>query len=380
MDDVDVSAYPLITTYLTVRDQNGVPVPDLTAANFEILENANPRPVTVQNVGTRFNPASNLWVVLALDVSGSMAGTPLEQARAAAIRFLDRLDSNDHVALYAFRDEVDFDTLDPQRELAFTNDTSAWYQFVEQVQAGGRTPLYDAAYKAVLMLDTAPAGQPRALVLFTDGRDEGSARADLNTAATEAQQRGIPVFTIGVGQADVNFIQELARRTGGVYQQAAAAADLGALFDDTATRLKTQYIVTYDSTLPPDGQLHRLTVRVSQAGRDSAPASRTFGPLPYLLTATPIVTPTRPANLTPTAPVFSPSPTPLPPTSPTTADLSGWLWIGAGAVGVWLLWVLVANLIRRRPGGIRCANCGQALGNLPPGQPCPTCQSTRRSG
>jgi VWFA-related protein len=282
----DTADFPTVNLAAAVRDANGVPVPDLDAAHFEILEADIDRPRPLTDVATRVNPQAQVSVILVLDISGSMQGQPLNDAKAAAVHFLAQLGENDQAALLAFADSVDFDAPDPAREVDFTSDTDPLLATLDTLQAEGGTPLYDALFKAIRLADRADLGR-RAVLLLTDGVDEGrdqntpgSQVATRDTPVQEAQRANIPIFTIGLGErADPGYLELLARATGGVYQEAPDSAVLQSLFQNVADRLKQEYVLTYTSGFDCDGETHRVEIQVDVAGR-TALDSIAIGPLP----------------------------------------------------------------------------------------------------
>jgi VWFA-related protein len=387
VDALEIADFPAIRAYVTVRDENGVPIPEQAVDDFQLSEDRSPQLVHPSTLTTRLNPDSASWIVLAIDISGSMAGERMTDAQAAATRFLDAMGPSDHVAVYAFTEEVALDAADPAHEVPFTTDKAPLYSFIAGLQAGGRTPLYDAAYKTVLMLDAAPAAAPRAVLLLTDGRDEGSRVAGRDTAVTEAQRRAVPVFTIGLADADTSFIQELARRTGGLYRPAENSAALGDLFDDVAGMLRNQYVLEFQSALPADGREHRLEVRVTIDG-GQAITEVSLGPVPFNPTPTAEPTdaplPTGTITVLPTAlpPTSTPRPTQMPaPASDTSRTASpalqvpsvgGWLMVAGLAIVLAGGFAFAVSRRRQNPSGWRCRYCGYSLEHRPAG-PCPSC-------
>lgn len=396
-NEADVSAFPEVTLAVTVRNANGVPVTGLTAADFEVLEAGISEPRPILEVSTRVNPDTELSVILLLDISNSMSGAPLTAAKEAAIAFLRRLGPGDRAAVIAFRDEIDFASLDDARESGFTTDKIGLVQLIEGLEAGGGTPLYDALLKAVRLAATEPAGH-RAILLLTDGVDEdttggpGSVVASEDTPVDEAQEANLPIFTIGLGnQFDAGYLQRLELTTGGLYQQAPDQTALLATFQNVSDLLKQQYLVTYSSGYECDGAVHRVEVRVEAAGAGVSDRI-TIGPLPLEPDCNPLATPatlapttdaTPAATDTPVPPTATSSPTLLPPeptATPQTAapDVEGgaplWPWLlGIGAVvivgGGGIYWFF----IRKKEPARKCMNCGHSLG--PHDVNCPNCGS-----
>ncbi len=412
IDAVDASAFPQVSLLVTVRNTYGGPITDLAPANFDVSEDRTLEPRPVAAVEPLVNPDTQVAVLLAIDVSGSMTGAKLRDAQEAARRFLDGLGPEDSVALLAFSGSIDLEGSRPDRERAFSQDKAPLYQVIAGLQAGGATPLYDTAAKAVRWAAAQPAGN-RAVLLFTDGMEEqaqdgsgGSRIANDDTAIREANKAGIPVFTIGLGaDADEGFLRRLALETGGAYQSAQDSAELAARFRAVSDLLKQQYRITYTSGLPADGATHAVlaAVKVDEA---TAFDEAALGPLPLAPDPTP-----QPTEPPPTPTALPAAPTAQPEAaaqgvessqSPDAAGLPageeqagaagplgiapvGWLLIAAGVLAVGSLGVFalgsmgVIALGRQRqtgpPGAYRCLRCGAPL----PGKNarCPSCGATQ---
>jgi VWFA-related protein len=333
VDAANMANFPQVGLTLSVRDANGMTVPDLGPDAFEIIEDGIPQARPVVSAEPLINRALPVHVVLLVDVSGSMKGQPVMDARAAARTFIEQMGDSDEVALIAFKVVIVPDEVDPRLEQLPTTDHAAMLTLVDGLRARGGTPLYDAFYKAVLWAQNmAPSN--RAIILFTDGVDEdpGSTIAP-DVPIDEAATANIPVFAIGFqgvgGRLAREYLQRAASATGGTYQETPDSAQLIHLFRDVLERPKQQYRLTYGSGLLPDGQMHRLQVRV-KAGDASGEYDGTFGPTPFIPTptptptntSTPTVTPTMTATPTPTlTPTATPTDTPTPTATATSTPL-----------------------------------------------------------
>ncbi len=78
---------PEAQAVVTVLDSDGRPVPGLADEHFQVLLNGSAAPVT--SVARGVDSTLGIAVVLALDVSGSMEGDALREAKAAAHQFLE---------------------------------------------------------------------------------------------------------------------------------------------------------------------------------------------------------------------------------------------------------------------------------------------------
>ena len=90
------------------------PITGLTAANFELRDNGS-----VQNITDLHHETLPLNIIAALDVSGSIAGEPLEQLKRAYRAVIDALAADDRAALLTFAQIVAL-------HASFTSDRASW--------------------------------------------------------------------------------------------------------------------------------------------------------------------------------------------------------------------------------------------------------------
>jgi len=378
LEKSDSTAFPNIELHLSAWDANGLPLTTLQPEDLFIREENG---VAFHPEQVQADTQSAVWVALVLDISGSMQGQPLTDARTAAARFLDRLGANDRAALIAFSDPVDVDPqkLNPQRELGFTSQRSALYDTIENLRAGGNTHLYNAVSKAVGLFNDPSSGH-RAILVLSDGRNDPETIGDPDQPIRLARQAHIPVFVIGLGkQIDEPYLRRLANETGGLFRAAPSSAELARLFSEMATLLKTQYRLTYQSRMIADGQSHPLEVQLVQGSLKTS-AQLQIGPLPKMVATaqTPTIAfpfPTNTLASTPTTASFANVTTSAPPpaTSPSSKQWIFTLTAGIACVAVTILFLLTR---RQRTAPEACARCGYDLTGRPGA--CPQCGETRR--
>lgn len=248
-----------VSVYLSVMDSAGNPVKDLTADEFVVAEDSK----KVEITGLDLANEEPVNLVLALDTSGSMNGSGINAAKAAASNFISNLGQKDLVAVLTFNDII-------QTSIDFTTDHNAARDQIALAESkrGAGTCLYDAAYQAVQMSSTLPAGR-RAVVLFTDGVDETSSgdicsshnADDVIDLASDGATR-TPVYTLGMGaKVDENALKRLAELTGGRSLYSPNASQLDAVFLRLSDQLRSQYKLTYKSISGPGA--HTLAVTVT---------------------------------------------------------------------------------------------------------------------
>ncbi|AUX41144.1 von Willebrand factor A [Sorangium cellulosum] len=148
-------------------------------------------------------------VVFVVDVSGSMQGESIEQAKRALRLCLRHLAEGDRFGVIAF--SSDFQALSPAL-VPFTQGTLERADgFVAGLEADGGTEMMQPLVAAVEMLDD--AGRDRVIVLLTDGQ-VGNEAAIVDRVVGLGE--GVRVYTFGIGTnvSDL-LVYELARRTEG---------------------------------------------------------------------------------------------------------------------------------------------------------------------
>ncbi|MCH8900712.1 MAG: VWA domain-containing protein [Chloroflexi bacterium] len=254
---------------VTVLASDGRPLAGLTAEQFQANLNGTTVPVSAVTRGV--DSSLGIAVVLALDVSGSMAGGALTQAKTAAHRFLNDLAPQDTVAIVAFGNAV-------VPLLAFTTDRAAAGAAIDGLTASGSTALYDATVASIRL--AVDSGNSRlAVVLLTDGVDDGSLLSRADALAT-AQTLGVPVFAIGLGTGiDRAYLQELAQGNGGRFAETPSPQGLAQLYAEAAELLRGQYILTLDTSEIALDESQAVTLRVDvTAGELTGGGERMFEP------------------------------------------------------------------------------------------------------
>ncbi len=153
-------------------------------------------------------------VVLLLDTSGSMQGSKIDNAREAAIQFVEQMGDDDFITIIAFSDQPTTIVYHEQVGLARSKATGA----IERLAADGSTTLYDAIGDAATAIAGTNSSQTsNAMVVLTDGLDTQSSRYRLDQSLIEmAAAHDTTVFTIAYGSdADEDLLAELALQANG---------------------------------------------------------------------------------------------------------------------------------------------------------------------
>lgn len=270
----------LITIPVSVFDRNGVYKTGLEQHNFTIFEDGKPQEIAY--FGTSDKPFT---VVLLIDTSPSTEYS-IKEIRAAATAFVDQLKPEDSVMVIEFDQNV--------HVLAeTTGDRQKIYKAISRADFGGGTSLYEAVEFSLAKRLNEIEGR-KAIVLFTDGVDTTSRKANYDNTLDLAEESdtlifpiyfntffsvnrdnielGIPIGGTAPGTSSAEYavgkqyLEDLASYTGGrVFRPEATPGGLTRAFEGIAEELRRQYNIGYipeEDSLP--GQRKIIKVRVNQ--------------------------------------------------------------------------------------------------------------------
>lgn len=165
------AAYLTLDAFFTVTDANGRPIsnPNIESAAIQLIgSNAAPVSATVTD------PQTPIYITLLVDGSGSMKDV-IDDVRNAAVSVIDSAPPTAYFSVVQFNENAV--TLQE-----FTNDHTSVKNAIRYVESEPNkgTCLYDAAYNAVNALGSYIQNPQdrRAIILFTDGKDQLTAASD----------------------------------------------------------------------------------------------------------------------------------------------------------------------------------------------------------
>ncbi|HLF07817.1 MAG TPA: VWA domain-containing protein [Dehalococcoidia bacterium] len=258
IDSLSLSQFPQVQSTVTVLDPTGNPVVGLPPEAFQASAEGEALPV--RGVASATDQGLGIGIVLAIDLSGSMGGQPLAEAKQAAKALIDQLGPSDQVAILAFDDTV-------RVVQQFAQDRQILTGAIDNLATGGNTALYEAVARSVEL--AAQNGSPRrVVVLLSDGRDEGTQSGfDQSASLAAAKKAGVPVFAIGLGgRIEQAYLEELVRTAPGQLMLAPEPEGLTGLYQTIGAILRHQYVLTFDASSLPLGGTLSLLVTVSAAG------------------------------------------------------------------------------------------------------------------
>lgn len=288
----------LITIPVSVMDRDGRYIPNLQKEEFRIWEDNVEQDVAFfQSVDKPFS------VVLMLDTSPSTQFR-LEEIQDAAISFVNQLRSDDRVMVVEFNGDINVLS-------DFTNDRSKLQRAIRRAETDDGTSLYDAVDMVMNQKLNRVTGR-KAIVLFTDGVDTTSRRADYQSNVMDAQELDALIYPVkydtaqdmnvgnyppvqqpvdifgqilggifgggrrrgggggrGTARGDYNradrYLNDLADSTGGREYRADSLQNMSSAFANVAEELRRQYTIGYyPKRTPQVGQRRMIKVRARQ--------------------------------------------------------------------------------------------------------------------
>jgi VWFA-related protein len=230
--DVDV-----VQVTVTVSDSRGKFIRDIPQSAFHVLEDGHAQAIT--HFASEDVP---LELVAAIDISGSMAPA-MPRLKTAVKEFLGEVPPQDQVTLLGFNDSIF--TLTRKQ----TNPAER-IRAVDRLAPWGSTALYDVLLRGMEMLGR-QTGR-KALVVFTDGEDQGS-HATIRDVERRLQSSDVTLYMIGQGRGVTleplrKIMERLATPTGGRALFTDSVEELHAAFADLLDELSNQYLLGYQSS------------------------------------------------------------------------------------------------------------------------------------
>jgi VWFA-related protein len=275
----------VVQLFFNVKDKHGALIPNLTKGDFDIFEDGKAQTVKY------FTAETNLPLTLGIliDSSGSQLRV-LDMEKEVGGAFLKQILTDKDEAFV-----IDFN-VDANLAQDFTRDVHRLQSALNSVKinsgvtmptlpgaGGGPVPtasqrgtvLYDAVYLSAHDMLAKEVGR-KAMILLTDGEDEGS-RLKIQDAIEAAQKADAIIYVLlcadrgfygsaGFGYSGEGEMRKLTEQTGGRVINVGNKFDkLREAFDQVASELRSQYNIGYTPTnVKLDGSYRKLEIKNKQ--------------------------------------------------------------------------------------------------------------------
>lgn len=242
--------FPKIKVFVTVSERDGKGISSVDERNFQIYEDGYMvNYVRLKDISPESDP---LYLVIAIDSSKSISPQFFEKIKLEAKNMLSLLSKSDRVCLLKFNDEVEL-------KAGFGSTSTELLSAIKNLQRhGSNTKLYDAIYDAVELV-SASKSQRKAVLVWTDGKDEGSSLS-ADDVINFARELSIPVYFITSASKSTKEIARIAKRTGGLCK-VADKKNFTDIYSAIISRMKSVYEITYISMADKSKLEHNLEVR-----------------------------------------------------------------------------------------------------------------------
>lgn len=283
----------IVQLFFNVKDKHGALIPNLTKDDFDIYEDGKQQTVKY------FTPETNLPLTLGMliDSSGSQMRV-LDMEKEVGGAFLKQVLTDKDLAFV-----IDFN-VDSNLVQDYTRDVRSLQKALNSVKiqsgvtmptlpgaGGGPVPtasspgtvLYDAVYLSAHDMLAKEVGR-KAMILLTDGQDEGS-RLKIRDAIEAAQKADAIVYVLlcadrggyfsqGMGYSGEGEMRKLTEATGGRVINVGNKFDkLREAFDQIAAELRSQYNIGFTPTNAKlDGTYRKLEIKNKQSYKIQARA------------------------------------------------------------------------------------------------------------
>ena len=261
-DKVLRSGIDAVTVTATVLDADGRLVQGLPKEAFEVYDDGEQQQITQFT-----NERVPVGLGLLLDISDSMFGDRIKDARVAVERFLfDLLDKSDEFFVLAFNHY-------PHILTRWTNTPEEVRGPMADLKPTGGTAIYDAVLGALPMI-ARRTRERAALVVISDGADTAS-DATVTDVRTSLLRSDAFVYAIAIDspkrqaintRVNETALSEITGQSGGRTEVVRDMSDLQAATARIAEELNSQYVLAYASPHATDGRYHSIRVRVTRPG------------------------------------------------------------------------------------------------------------------
>ncbi len=251
----------LVLLDVSVKDNAGGFVANLTKDNFKVTEDGKPQEIT------QFaNADIPVTIGILVDESGSMRSKKPEVI-TAALGFISASNPLDEMFVLNFNEKVKRGLPDT---IIFSDDTKQLRAALWSGAPEGRTALYDAILAGLKQLDMGRKDK-KTLVVISDGGDNVSS-ANFKDVMSRVLQSAATIYTIGVYENDdpdknPDVLRKLAQVSGGEFYTPPKLEEIVPICRKIAKEIRTRYTIGYIPQLESNRKLRHIKVTAAAPDR-----------------------------------------------------------------------------------------------------------------
>lgn len=252
--EIDTSDYPIIRVRVNVSSDEEI---KLRKSDF-MLDDMGLRLNSFKLLDSDTTVDEELSVMLVIDRSDSMNGTPLDDTKAAVTNFIKSMDDSTKLGLAAFesRAELLSELGESRMNILLALDS---------VSATGGTSIRSGLEVAGEELASVRDGR-KIIILLSDGADGDAAGIDATLEWLNSQ--GIIVYTIGFGGADSAYLSKIAESCGGKYLSADSSKVLSEIYSDIGRSMTNDYILEFEAVTDVENYSRVLKIYSKKIGSE----------------------------------------------------------------------------------------------------------------
>ena len=265
---VDTENYPTIRAYVNIsgeKDQVFGAADDFAKSDFELFDTQ----YQIKDFELiEDEEAKQISIALVMDQSGSMEGSPIENAKLAAETCAENMDGEtQRMALIPYADNSSV-------AVSLTNSSDTLVSGIRGLSAVGGTNISGAIRTALGELDGEDG--TRAIILLTDGQDNNS-EEEMQKVLEQAKREDVAIFAVGLGDVNRTYLNNIAQSTGGKFIAAETATELADIYQLLQQYIINNYCFEYTITDNPEADPRSLTVGIPEYAADDVKFYRISG-------------------------------------------------------------------------------------------------------
>jgi VWFA-related protein len=267
--------WPHARAYVNVIGASGSPIQGLSQDLFKVYESGGGASSKVEKVESLEAAQTGASIVIVVQASGAML--PIhEDIKKAVSAFVNGLGEKDQVAVVDYGETA-------EAVAPFSEDKGDVAGKAAKITFTGRSfLLYDGLAQALqLFAAAASPGKggaqtllpaPKAIIVISDGRDNGSA-TDVEKVISDANKRRIPIHAVAHSELDQDSLANLemiARRTGGRYRPSPNVDDINKSLTVIKDYVNKMYVIQWKTRLGHDGKDHKVEIAMENEGSSTS--------------------------------------------------------------------------------------------------------------
>lgn len=254
INNVDtMSDYPTVKVRISTRNLDKTFISGLAEDNIHVFEDGYMvKHIRIKNLQ---DCPEQLHLVFSIDSSKSLSEDTLKKFKDSAKNIISTSGPHDRIALLRFNNEVIMMN-------NFTNNREELFKNLYRISRHGtKTLLLNSIYDSLDLLSKED-GSRKGVIVFTDGKDEGSSITSEDIIRFSRDLK-IPVYFICLNSSKkLQVLARIAKLTGGKIITSDSMNDFTGMYKTLLYLIKGQYEILFPTMIQPDGQKHYIEVRL----------------------------------------------------------------------------------------------------------------------